>query len=81
MVSNFLLHLKNQLHLVHKVILFQTLELTVIFLTHRDTYKMLLNFLERNHGMDMDGILFMLSLRKILKENHFLLEDLYLLPH
>jgi hypothetical protein len=42
---------------------------------------MLLNFLERNHGMDMDGILFMYSLRKIFKENHFLLEDLYLLPH
>ena len=78
---NFLLHLKNQLHLVHKVILFQTLELTKIFLTLKDTWKKLLNFLERNHGMDMDGILFMYSLIKILKENHLLLEDLFKLPH
>jgi hypothetical protein len=31
--------------------------------------------------MDMDGILFMYSLIKILKENHLLLEDLFKLPH
>ena len=81
MIPNFMQHLKNQLHLVHKVTLFQTLELIKIFLTHKNTCKMLLNFLERNHGMDMDGILFMYSLIKILKENHLLLEDLFKLPH
>ena len=60
---------------------FQILELTKIFSTHKDIWKKLLNYLERNHGMDMDGIPFMYSLRKILKENHFLLEDLFQLPH